>query len=236
MSNVDASELSKFEQLASSWWDKEGEFKSLHDINPLRVDLIEEAVGGLFNKTVIDIGCGGGILSEALVNKGANVTGLDMVDASLEVAKLHTLESKVDVNYVLSTAEDWANKHAQSYDVVCCLEMLEHVPDPKSVIQACAELVKPGGFVIFSTLNRNIKSYLMAIMAAEYILGMVPKGTHDHSKFIKPAELIKMIETSNLCPQFITGLHFNPISQAYYIDNKNVDVNYFVVCQLPLNA
>ncbi|MFW8589616.1 bifunctional 2-polyprenyl-6-hydroxyphenol methylase/3-demethylubiquinol 3-O-methyltransferase UbiG [Glaciecola sp. 2405UD65-10] len=236
MSNVDASELSKFEQLASSWWDKEGEFKSLHDINPLRVDLIEEAVGGLFNKTVIDVGCGGGILSEALVNKGANVTGLDMVDASLEVAKLHTLESKVDVNYVLSTAEDWANKHAQSYDVVCCLEMLEHVPDPKSVIQACAELVKPGGFVIFSTLNRNIKSYLMAIMAAEYILGMVPKGTHDHSKFIKPAELIKMIETSNLCPQFITGLHFNPISQAYYIDNKNVDVNYFVVCQLPLNA
>lgn len=236
MSNVDASELSKFEQLASSWWDKEGEFKSLHDINPLRVDLIEEAVGGLFNKTVIDVGCGGGILSEALVNKGANVTGLDMVDASLEVAKLHTLESKVDVNYVLSTAEDWANKHAQSYDVVCCLEMLEHVPDPKSVIQACAELVKPGGFVIFSTLNRNIKSYLMAIMAAEYILGMVPKGTHDHSKFIKPAELIKMIDTSNLCPQFITGLHFNPISQAYYIDSKNVDVNYFVVCQLPLNA
>lgn len=236
MSNVDASELSKFEQLASSWWDKEGEFKSLHDINPLRVDLIEEAVGGLFNKNVIDIGCGGGILSEALVNKGANVTGLDMVEASLEVAKLHTLESKVDVNYVLSTAEDWASKHAQTYDVVCCLEMLEHVPEPKSVIQACAELVKPGGFVVFSTLNRNVKSYLMAIMAAEYILGMVPKGTHDHSKFIKPAELIKMIETTPLYPQFITGLHFNPLSQSYYIDNKNVDVNYFVVCQRPLEA
>jgi 2-polyprenyl-6-hydroxyphenyl methylase/3-demethylubiquinone-9 3-methyltransferase len=230
MSNVDAGELAKFSELASAWWDRNGDFKALHDINPLRTQLIEEHTKGLFGKEVIDIGCGGGILAESMAIKGATVTGLDMVQASLDVANLHKLESGVDVSYVLSTAEDWAQSHPQQYDVVTCLEMLEHVPDPEAIIRACAELVKPGGKVIFSTLNRNPKSYLMAIVAAEYILGMVPKGTHEHKKFITPAELVRMVETSALSPEFMTGMHLNPLNQSYYLSNKNVDVNYFVVC------
>ena len=233
MSNVDANELAKFSALADSWWDLEGEFKSLHDINPLRVELIADAANGLFGKSVIDIGCGGGILSEALAEQGANVTGLDMVEASLEIANLHKLESKAQVDYVLSTAEDWALENAHQYDVVCCLEMLEHVPDPASVVDACARLVKPGGKVIFSTLNKNIKSYLMAIVAAEYVLGMVPKGTHDHAKFITPAQLVRMIEKTTLSASFMTGLHFSPLANNYYISDKNIDVNYFVVCDAP---
>jgi 2-polyprenyl-6-hydroxyphenyl methylase/3-demethylubiquinone-9 3-methyltransferase len=230
MSNIDASELAKFAELASTWWDPTGEFKSLHDINPLRVDLIEQHVAGLIGKSVIDIGCGGGILSEALADKGATVTGLDMVQASLDVANLHRLESGIDVSYVLSTVEDWAKDHSGQYDVVTCLEMLEHVPDPASVVSACAQLLKPGGIAIFSTLNRNPKSYLMAIVAAEYLLSMVPKGTHDHKKFITPAELIRMIEKTNLHADFMTGMHFNPVTQVYYLSDKNIDVNYFVVC------
>lgn len=232
MSNVDASELAKFSDLASTWWDANGEFKSLHDINPLRVDLIEQHVGGLFGKSVIDIGCGGGILAEALAQKGAKVTGLDMVQASLDVAKLHRFESGIEVDYVLSTAEDWAKEHEHQYDVVACLEMLEHVPDPASIVKACARMVKPGGKVIFSTLNRSVKSYLMAIIAAEYMLNMVPKGTHDHKKFITPAELIRMVEKTDLHPEFMTGLHFDPIKHRYYISDRNIDVNYFVICTL----
>ncbi len=231
MSNVDAAELAKFSELADSWWDTQGEFKSLHDINPLRVDLIEQQVNGLFDKQVIDIGCGGGILSEALAARGANVTGLDMVSASLDVANLHRLESGAKVEYVLSTAEDWALQHAQQYDVVACLEMLEHVPDPASVVNACASLVKPGGKVIFSTLNRNMKSYLMAIVAAEHLLNMVPKGTHNHAKFITPAELVRMIDKTSLAPIFMTGLHFNPFTKSYYLSDHNIDVNYFIVCE-----
>lgn len=194
MSNVDVDELAKFSDLANSWWDRNGEFKSLHDINPLRVDLIEEQTGSLLGKKVLDIGCGGGILSEALAQRGATVTGLDMVKASLDIATLHKLESGVAVDYVLSTAEDWAKSHQQQYDLVTCLEMLEHVPDPQSIVLACAQLVKPEGKVVFSTINRNVKSYAMAIVAAEYLLNMVPKGTHDFSKFIRPSELISMIE------------------------------------------
>ncbi|MGB3727517.1 MAG: bifunctional 2-polyprenyl-6-hydroxyphenol methylase/3-demethylubiquinol 3-O-methyltransferase UbiG [Glaciecola sp.] len=231
MTNVDSQELAKFSALANYWWDLTGEFKSLHDINPIRVELIDDCVDGLFGKTAIDIGCGGGILSEALANKGAAVTGLDMVDASLQVARMHLLESKLSVDYVLDTAENWAQSHPQQYDVVCCLEMLEHVPDPASVVAACAKLVKPGGKVIFSTLNRNIKSYLMAIIAAEHILGMVPKGTHNIDKFITPAELNRMVEKTELSPLFLTGLHLNPFDQQYFISNKNVDVNYFMVCE-----
>lgn len=231
MSNVDASELAKFSELADTWWDADGEFKSLHDINPLRANYIEQHVDGLFEKSVLDVGCGGGILSEALAEKGANVTGLDMVEASLSVANLHKLESGLDVNYVLSTAEDWAEKHPNSYDLVVCLEMLEHVPHPESVVEACATLVKPGGKVIFSTINKNTKSYLMAIVAAEYLLNMVPKGTHEYAKFIRPNELIRMIEKTSLIPLSSTGLHFNPLKQHYYLSNENIDVNYFVVCE-----
>lgn len=231
MSNIDSQELTKFADLASHWWDKEGEFKSLHDINPLRVDFVEQACEGLFDKQVLDIGCGGGILSEALAQRGAKVTAIDMVQASLDVANLHKLESGFDINYCLSTAEDWAQKHAQQYDVICCLEMLEHVPDPSAIVDACAKLVKPGGTLVFSTLNRNIKAYLMAIVGAEYVLGMVPKGTHDYTKFIKPSELINMIEHAKLDAQEMTGLHFNPLLNQYYLSSKNVDVNYFVVCR-----
>ncbi|MFT6267641.1 MAG: 2-polyprenyl-6-hydroxyphenyl methylase/3-demethylubiquinone-9 3-methyltransferase [Alphaproteobacteria bacterium] len=231
MSNIDVDELAKFSELASSWWDRNGEFKSLHDINPLRVDLIEQQANSLFGKNIIDIGCGGGILSEALALRGAKVTGLDMAKASLDVANLHRLESGVKVDYVLSTAEDWALQHSQQYDVVACLEMLEHVPDPASVVAACSRLVKPGGVVVFSTINRNVKSYAMAIVAAEYVLNMVPKGTHDHSKFIKPSELISMIEKTSLQVNMMTGLHFNPLTQGYNLSDSNVDVNYFVVCK-----
>lgn len=231
MSNVDVNELAKFSDLASTWWDRNGEFKSLHDINPLRVDLIEEQTGSLFGKKVLDIGCGGGILSEALAQRGADVTGLDMVKASLDVANLHRLESGIVVDYVLSTAEEWVSSHRHQYDLVTCLEMLEHVPDPGSIVQACAQLVKPEGKVVFSTINRNVKSYAMAIVAAEYVLNMVPKGTHEYSKFIRPSELINMIEKTDLQPIMVTGLHFNPLAQSYYLSNKNIDVNYFVVCE-----
>ena len=229
MSNIDAQELAKFDELASTWWDKNGEFKSLHDINPLRVDFIEDYVGGLFGKTVVDVGCGGGILAEALAQRGANVIGLDMVQQSIDVAKLHKLEANSDelaLDYALSTVEEWADKHPEQYDIVTCLEMLEHVPSPASIVKACSQLLKPGGKAVFSTLNKNPKSYLLAILAAEYWLGMVPKGTHDFNKFIKPASLHKMIEQTPLIPEKMTGLHFNPIISEYFLSDRNVDVNY----------
>lgn len=228
--NVDIEELNKFSNLASHWWDKNGAFKSLHDINPLRVDYVCDKSDGLFGKSVLDIGCGGGILSEALAARGANVTGIDMVDASLEVAKLHLLESGFDVDYQLSTAEAWAEKYAQKYDVVCCLEMLEHVPEPALIVQAAARLVKPGGKVIFSTINRNFKSYLMAIVAAEYIFNWVPKGTHDYNKLLKPFELTSMLESTSLKPDELIGLHYNPLLNKYFLSNMNIDVNYFLAC------
>lgn len=228
MSNVDQQEISKFSELASRWWDPEGEFKPLHLINPLRLDFINQHSGGLFEKKVLDIGCGGGILAESMAKAGAKVTGLDMAEASLEVAKLHGLESGVNVEYVCATAEEFAAQHKGSFDVVTCMEMLEHVPDPASVVRACAELVKPGGHVFFSTLNRNIKSYLMGIVGAEYVLKLVPKGTHDHSKFIKPSELMAMTDQAGLLPRDMTGLHMDPISQGFYLSSSNVDVNYLL--------
>ena len=229
--NVDSQEIQKFSDIASRWWDSTGEFKPLHDINPLRVQWIAEQANGLFGKRICDVGCGGGILSESMAKMGANVTGIDMSSDALEVAKLHGLESGVTVEYHQSTAEDFANDNTKQFDVVTCLEMLEHVPDPASVVTACAALVKPGGLVFFSTLNRNVKSYLMAIVAAEYVLNWVPKGTHAHDKFIKPSELMGMIDETILVPTKTTGLHFDPLSQQYFLSNKNLDVNYLICSQ-----
>lgn len=229
--NVDPHEIEKFSLLASRWWDLKGEFKPLHDINPLRTDFIEQHTEGLFSKKVIDIGCGGGILAESMSRLGADVTGIDMAVDPLEVAKLHGLESGIKVDYHQSTAENYAAQYPHQFDVVTCLEMLEHVPEPESVVRACADLVKPGGHVFFSTLNRNIKSYLMAIVGAEHVLRLVPKGTHDHQKFIKPSELLGWIDNTTLSTQHMTGLHMNPLSKQYYLSDKNVDVNYLVHCQ-----
>lgn len=229
--NVDQQEIDKFSSLAERWWDIEGEFKPLHQINPLRLDFIQRHCQGLFGKSVLDVGCGGGILAESMAAQGAKVTGIDMAQQSLQVARLHALESGLEVNYQCVTAEQHAEEFAGGYDVVTCMEMLEHVPDPSAIVQACASLVKPGGQVFFSTLNRNIKSYLMAIVGAEYLLNLVPKGTHDHARFIKPSELMTWIDSTALVSQHITGLHLNPLTQAYYLSNQNVDVNYLLHCQ-----
>lgn len=226
--NVDPAEIQKFEDLASKWWDLEGEFKPLHQINPLRLNYILERSNGIFGKEVLDVGCGGGILAESMAKEGANVIGLDMGAEPLSVARLHALETGTELTYVQSTVEDHAAEYPHKYDVVTCMEMLEHVPDPASVIASCAKLVKPNGHVFFSTLNRNTKSWLMAIVGAEYVLNMVPKGTHDHKKFIRPSELLRMIDTTGLTEKHMMGLHYNPLTESYWLSNKNVDVNYMV--------
>lgn len=228
--NVDPAEIKKFEDMASRWWDLNGEFKPLHQINPLRLNFVLDNAQGLFGKKALDVGCGGGILAESMAKEGADVTGLDMGKEPLEVARLHALESGVTLNYIQSTIEDHAAQCPQTYDVVTCMEMLEHVPDPLSVIQACARLVKPGGHVFFSTLNRNLKSYLFAIVGAEQVMKIVPKGTHDHSKFIRPSELLKMVDSTPLQEQSITGLRYNPFTDSYSL-GKNVEVNYIIHTQ-----
>ena len=196
--NVDYAEIAKFEKLASRWWDRESEFKPLHDINPLRLAYIDKHCGGLEGKRILDVGCGGGILSDSMSLKGADVTGIDMGEAPLSVAKLHQLESGATVDYLQSTAEDMAEKHPEQFDVVTCLEMLEHVPSPASVVAACSRLVNPGGSVFFSTINRNPKSFMFAIVGAEYIMNMLPKGTHEYAKFIRPSELANYARTAAL--------------------------------------
>ncbi|MFZ4831640.1 bifunctional 2-polyprenyl-6-hydroxyphenol methylase/3-demethylubiquinol 3-O-methyltransferase UbiG [Rouxiella sp. Mn2063] len=228
--NIDHSEIAKFEALASRWWDLEGEFKPLHRINPLRLSYILDRANGLFDKKVLDVGCGGGILSESMASAGAHVTGLDMGGEPLQVARLHALESGVSVEYVQETVEAHADAHAQQYDVVTCMEMLEHVPDPASVVAACARLVKPGGHVFFSTINRNSKAWLMAIVGAEYVLKMVPKGTHDIKKFIKPSELLSWVDNTQLRERDIIGLHYNPLTNIFKL-GANVDVNYMLHTQ-----
>jgi 2-polyprenyl-6-hydroxyphenyl methylase/3-demethylubiquinone-9 3-methyltransferase len=226
VSNVDAAELNKFSDLAHKWWDKNSEFKPLHEINPLRLNYINDTVS-LAGKRVLDVGCGGGILSESMAEKGAQVTGIDLGEKALKVAQLHSLESGVAVDYRLIAAEVLAEQEAGAYDVVTCLEMLEHVPDPASIVSACAKLVKPGGHVFFSTINRNPKAYAFAVLGAEYILQMLPKGTHDYAKFIKPSELASFARQANLTLQDQAGMSYNPITKNYAL-NKDVSVNYLV--------
>lgn len=225
--NVDPQEIAKFEAVASRWWDLEGEFKPLHRINPLRLGYINQRSGGVFGKKVLDVGCGGGILAESLAREGAKVTGLDMGAEPLQVARLHALEQGINLDYIQETVEQHARDHAEEYDIVTCMEMLEHVPYPQSVVAACAQLVKPGGHVFFSTINRNGKAWLMAVVGAEYILRMVPKGTHDVKKFIKPAELLHWIDQTSLRERHMTGLHFNPLSNRFSL-GPGVDVNYIL--------
>ncbi len=230
--NVDPEEIAKFEELASKWWDKNSEFKPLHDINPLRVGLIDR-IGRLAEKKVLDVGCGGGILAESMAQRGAEVTGIDMGAAPLKVAKLHGLESGVNVTYKQITVEELAAEQPESFDVVTCMEMLEHVPDPSSIVAACAKLCKPGGTVFFSTLNRNPKSYLFAILGAEKVLKLVPDGTHDFKKFIRPSELGTWIRNSGLINTEICGMTYNPISKTYSLHPTDVDVNYLMATEKP---
>ena len=228
--NVNPNEIAKFEQIASQWWDETGDFKPLHQINPLRQQFIIQHAGDLFEKVVIDVGCGGGILSESLAKLGASVTGIDMGEEPLNIAKLHALESNTRVNYQQITAEEQASKMPQTYDIVTCMEMLEHVPDPESIIKACAQMVKPGGLVFFSTLNKTIKSYLLAIVAAEKLFKLVPNGTHDHEHFIKPSTLIGWAENFELKCIDATGIHYNPITENHKLA-PGLDVNYILCCR-----
>jgi 2-polyprenyl-6-hydroxyphenyl methylase/3-demethylubiquinone-9 3-methyltransferase len=229
MSNADQIELDKFAQLAHRWWDPNSEFKPLHDINPLRLDYIDRTAG-LAGKTVLDVGCGGGILSESMAQRGASVTGIDLGEKALKVAKLHKLESGVNVDYRLISAEDLAQEQPQRYDVVTCMEMLEHVPDPSLVVRACAQLAKPGGYVFFSTLNRNLKSYLFAVVGAEYVLNLLPKGTHEYAKFLKPSELSRSCRDAGLEVADITGMSYNPFNKSYSL-GKDTSVNYLLCCR-----
>lgn len=224
--NVDIQEIDKFSALAYRWWDMNGEFKPLHEINPLRLSFIQEQVS-LEGKKVLDVGCGGGILSEGMAKAGAIVSGIDLSQAALDVAKLHLLESKLSVDYRCISAEEFADKHAGEFEVVTCMEMLEHVPDPQSIIAACAKLTKPGGHIFFSTLNRHPKSFLMAIVGAEYILNLMPRGTHTYEKFIKPSELIQAARSQGLQIQATVGLEYHPLKKAYKL-SSNLDVNYMI--------
>ena len=226
MQNADQNELDKFSQLAHRWWDPESEFKPLHQINPLRLEWIDSHAS-IAGKRVLDIGCGGGILSESMAVKGAEVTGIDLSSNALAVARLHLMESGHSVEYLEVSAEQLAEQSPASFDVVSCMEMLEHVPNPASTIAACAALVKPGGHVFFSTINRNLKAYLLAVIGAEYVLKMLPKGTHDYAKFIKPSELTRWSKSVRLEPSELIGLSYNPITQTYSL-GRDTSVNYLL--------
>jgi len=231
--NADPQELQKFSDLAHRWWDPTSEFRPLHEINPLRLEWIN-ARAALSGKSVVDVGCGGGILAESMARKGARVTGIDLSEKALKVADLHGMESGVQVRYEKIAAEDLAAREPGQFDVVTCMEMLEHVPDPASIVRACTAMVKPGGHVFFSTLNRNPKAYLFAILGAEYLLRMLPKGTHDYAKFITPAELARFIREAGLELDGFKGLSYNPLTKLYSI-NQDTSVNYMVACRKPLS-
>ena len=226
--NVDPAELAKFNELAHRWWDPEGEFRPLHEINPLRLGWVS-ARAPLEGKRALDVGCGGGILTEAMARDGASVTGIDLGDKALRIAQLHMLESGVNVRYEAVSAEEYAQAHAGAFDVVTCMELLEHVPEPPSTVAACAQLARPGGRVFFSTINRNPKSYLLAVIGAEYVLKLLPRGTHDYARFIKPSELTRWCRDAGLRPLEMTGMTYNPLTKKYKL-GPDCDVNYMLCC------
>jgi len=224
--NVDPLELEKFSKLAHRWWDPDAEFKPLHDMNPLRLDYVDK-LAGLNGKVVLDVGCGGGILAESMAARGAHVTGIDLGEGALKVARLHLLESGNDVDYRNVAVEDLAREQPRYFEIITCMEFLEHVPDPASTVRACSELVKPGGHIFFSTINRNLKSYLVAVIGAEYVLRLLPRGTHDYARFIKPSELARFCRDARLNVEHITGLTYNPFSKIYAI-GIDTDANYIL--------
>ncbi|MEP0203540.1 MAG: bifunctional 2-polyprenyl-6-hydroxyphenol methylase/3-demethylubiquinol 3-O-methyltransferase UbiG [Halioglobus sp.] len=230
--NVDPHEIAKFEALASRWWDLNSEFKPLHEINPLRANYIDE-FSPVAGKKLIDVGCGGGILAESMAHRGAHVTGIDMGEAPLSVARIHQFESGVSVSYQQSTAEAMAEAQPEDFDIVCCLEMLEHVPDPAAVIKACAQMAKPGASLYFSTINRNPKAFAFAIVGAEHILKLLPAGTHEYAKFIKPSEIASWVRAAGLTLEGMTGLTYNPLTQRYKLVEQDVSVNYMVRTSKP---
>ncbi len=230
--NADQAELDKFSALAATWWDPNGELKTLHDINPLRLDWIREQAGGLDGLRVLDVGCGAGLLSEAMAAEGASVTGIDLAGESLQVARLHGLETGIKVDYHQDSAEAHADNHPGQYDLVTCMELLEHVPDPASVVRACGTLVRPGGIVCFSTLNRNPKAFMLAIVGAEYLLRMLPRGTHNYENFIKPSELAAAARAAGLQPIALAGLEYKPITQQYRVTD-DTSVNYMMAARRP---
>jgi len=226
--NVDPAEIARFSELAHRWWDPASDFKPLHDINPLRLEYIDRCAG-LNGKTVLDVGCGGGILAESMAQRGAQVTGIDLSDKALKVAQLHLLESGVTLDYRHASAEDFARERPQHYDIVTCMELLEHVPDPASTVRACATLAKAGGHVFFSTINRNLKSYLFAVVGAEYVLRMLPRGTHRYEKFVKPSELGGFCRQGGLDVREVVGMTYNPLTDRYAL-GSDASVNYLMHC------
>jgi 2-polyprenyl-6-hydroxyphenyl methylase/3-demethylubiquinone-9 3-methyltransferase len=229
--NADPAELQRFADIAHRWWDPQGAMRPLHELNPLRLDWIDRHAA-LAGKRVLDVGCGGGVLAEAMAQKGAQVTGIDLTAKLLKVAELHALESGVSVDYRHGTAEELAQKEAGRYDVVTCMEMLEHVPDPASVVRACADLARPGGWVFFSTINRNPKSFLFAILGAEYVLGLLPRGTHEYAKFLKPSELGRYARSAGLSAVELIGMTYNPVTRRFAL-GPDTDVNYLFACRRP---